>query len=48
LFDEAIAALQDEGARPMLAICDYDEALMFARRTGPGTRIHLSLKNAGE
>jgi class 3 adenylate cyclase/tetratricopeptide (TPR) repeat protein len=35
-FAEARRVLADEGARPMLAICDYDEALMFARRTGPG------------
>ena len=28
--------LEGQGALPLLAICDYDEALMFIRRGGPG------------
>jgi class 3 adenylate cyclase/tetratricopeptide (TPR) repeat protein len=35
-FKEARGVLTEEGARPLLAIADYDEALMHARRGGPG------------
>jgi hypothetical protein len=31
-FDEARRRLDEEGSRPLRAICDYDEALMYARR----------------
>jgi len=44
-FDEAIdwfakarEVLDEQGARPLRAITDYDEALMYARRGGPGDR----------
>jgi tetratricopeptide (TPR) repeat protein len=33
---EAREVLTEQGARPLLAIADYDEALMYARRRGPG------------
>jgi hypothetical protein len=26
----------EQGARPRLAVCDYDEGRMYARRAGPG------------
>ena len=35
-FTDARRVLSDQGARPLLAIADYDEALMFLRRGGPG------------
>jgi tetratricopeptide (TPR) repeat protein len=35
-FAKARAALSEQGARPLLAIVDYDEALMFVRRNEPG------------
>jgi class 3 adenylate cyclase/tetratricopeptide (TPR) repeat protein len=35
-FTAAREALAEQGARPLLAICDYDEALMYARRGDPG------------
>jgi hypothetical protein len=35
-FTDARRVLTDQGARPLLAIADYDEALMFLRRGGPG------------
>src|SRR2546423_7382352 len=35
-FAAAREALAEQGARPLLAICDYDEALMYARRGDPG------------
>jgi tetratricopeptide (TPR) repeat protein len=35
-FGEARRVLTEQGARPLLAIADYDEALMYARRGGPG------------
>lgn len=31
-FAKARAVLDEQGARPLRAICDYDEALMYARR----------------
>ena len=33
---DARRVLTDQGARPLLAIADYDEALMYARRGDPG------------
>ncbi|MGH9036341.1 MAG: hypothetical protein ACRD0O_11305, partial [Acidimicrobiia bacterium] len=35
-FADARGVLTQEGARPLLAIADYDEALMHVRRGGPG------------
>ena len=35
-FVEARRVLAEARARPVLAICDHDEALMYARRAGPG------------
>jgi hypothetical protein len=35
-FDEARRVLDEQGARPLLAITDYDEALMYVRRGEPG------------
>ena len=35
-FAEARRVLDEQQARPLRAICDYDEALMHARRAGPG------------
>jgi tetratricopeptide (TPR) repeat protein len=35
-FAKAREALTEQGARPLLAITDYDEALMYTRRGGPG------------
>ena len=35
-FAEAREVLDEQGARPLLAICDYDEALMYARGSEPG------------
>jgi hypothetical protein len=35
-FAEARRVLSDQGARPLLAIVDYDEALMYIRRGEPG------------
>jgi hypothetical protein len=35
-FAQARRALADQGVRPLLAVCDHDEALMLARRRGPG------------
>ncbi len=34
-FTDARRVLTDQGARPLLAIADYDEALVFLRRGGP-------------
>jgi hypothetical protein len=34
-FAEARRVLTEQGARPLLAIADYDEALMYVRRRGP-------------
>jgi tetratricopeptide (TPR) repeat protein len=35
-FAEARRVLAEQGARPLLAIADFDEALVYARRAGPG------------
>jgi tetratricopeptide (TPR) repeat protein len=35
-FGEARRVLGEQGARPLLAIADYDEALMYVRRGEPG------------
>jgi tetratricopeptide (TPR) repeat protein len=35
-FAKARTVLDEQGARPLRAIVDYDEALMYARRGGPG------------
>jgi class 3 adenylate cyclase/tetratricopeptide (TPR) repeat protein len=35
-FSKAREVLTEQGARPLLAIVDYDEALMYARRNEPG------------
>jgi tetratricopeptide (TPR) repeat protein len=35
-FAEARRVLDEQGARPLLAICDHDEALMHVRRAAPG------------
>jgi len=35
-FAQAREVLTEQGARPLLAITDYDEALMYARQNGPG------------
>jgi len=35
-FDEARRRLDEEGSRPLRAVCDFDEALMYARRGGAG------------
>jgi tetratricopeptide (TPR) repeat protein len=35
-FGKAREVLTEQGARPLLAIADYDEALMYARRNGLG------------
>jgi hypothetical protein len=35
-FAEARRRLDEEGSRPLRAVCDFDEALMFARRAGVG------------
>jgi tetratricopeptide (TPR) repeat protein len=35
-FAEARRVLAEQGARPLLAIADYDEALMYVRRGDPG------------
>jgi tetratricopeptide (TPR) repeat protein len=37
-FAQARTVLDEQGARPLRAIVDYDEALMYARRDGPGDR----------
>src|SRR5262249_10162454 len=37
-FDEARGVLDGQGARPLRAIADYDEALMYARRGDAGDR----------
>ena len=35
-FGEARQRLEEEGSRPLRAICDFDEAVMFARRANVG------------
>ena len=37
-FAEARRVLGEQGARPLLAIAAYDEALMYVRQGDPGTR----------
>jgi class 3 adenylate cyclase len=37
-FAKARIVLDEQGARPLRAIVDYDEALMYARRNEPGDR----------
>jgi len=37
-FARARAVLEEQGARPLRAVADYDEALMFARRAAAGDR----------
>jgi tetratricopeptide (TPR) repeat protein len=37
-FAKARTVLDGQGARPLRAIVDYDEALMYARRDAPGDR----------
>ena len=37
-FAKARAVLEEQGARPLRAICDYDEALMYIRRNADGDR----------
>ncbi len=37
-FAEARTVLEEDGARPLRAIVDYDEALMYARRSADGDR----------
>jgi len=37
-FARARTVLEEEGARPLRAIADYDEALMYARRAAAGDR----------
>jgi hypothetical protein len=47
-FAEARRVLEEQGARPLLAITDYDEALMYARRgaSGDGERARPLLAAA--
>jgi tetratricopeptide (TPR) repeat protein len=35
-FAEARRRLDEEGSRPLRAVCDFDEAVMYARRAGVG------------
>ena len=35
-FAEARRVLSEQGARPLLAIADHDEAVMYSRRSSPG------------
>jgi class 3 adenylate cyclase/tetratricopeptide (TPR) repeat protein len=37
-FAKARAVLDEQGARPLRAIADFDEALMYVRRGGPGDK----------
>jgi len=37
-FARARSVLEEQGARPLRAVADYDEALMYARRAAPGDR----------
>ena len=37
-FARARTVLEEQGARPLRAIADFDEALMFQRRGAPGDR----------
>src|SRR5262245_695327 len=38
-FDKARTVLDEQGARPLRAVVDYDEALMYARRAAPGDEV---------
>jgi tetratricopeptide (TPR) repeat protein len=37
-FAKARLVLDEQGARPLRALTDYDEALMYLRRSAPGDR----------
>jgi hypothetical protein len=39
-FARARTVLDEQGARPLRAIADYDEAVMHQRRAAPGDREH--------
>ena len=39
-FDAARAVLTEQKATPLLAMCDFDEALMYVRRGSPGDTDH--------
>jgi len=41
-FARARTVLEDQGARPLRAITDFDEALMYVRRGAPGDRERAS------
>ena len=41
-FTRARAVLEEQGARPLRAITDFDEALMYIRRGAPGDRERAS------
>jgi hypothetical protein len=41
-FARARAVLEEQGARPLRAITDFDEALMYIRRGAPGDRERAS------
>src|SRR5262249_29552623 len=47
-FSRARTVLEEQGARPLRAITDFDEALMFQRRGAPGDRerAHALLERA--
>ncbi|HVW34499.1 MAG TPA: hypothetical protein VHL53_18340, partial [Acidimicrobiia bacterium] len=49
-FGEARDRLEEEGSRPLRAVCDFDEALMFARRAniGDADRARMLLAVARE
>ena len=49
-FAEARRVLAEQGAAPLLAICDFDEARMYTRRGGPADvdRARPLLKAAGQ
>ena len=39
-FAKARTVLDEQGARPLRALADFDEALMYARRGASGDREH--------
>jgi hypothetical protein len=46
-FANSRAVLEEQRARPLLAIADFDEAMMYARRGATGDKDHArSLLNA--
>ncbi len=47
-FAEARAVLEEDGARPLRAIVDYDEALMYARRAAAGAQPAAPGSHAAE